>query len=59
MLSTPLQASMRPVTEATDLSNMAFSASSKVTSSTRSTPFAPITIGTPMNMPFTPYWPSR
>ena len=34
-----------PVTEATDLSNIAFSAASKVTSRTRSTPPVPTTAG--------------
>ena len=50
-----LQASTRPVTEATDFSNMAFSSAANSTSTMRSTPFSPITIGTPTNRPSTPY----
>ena len=42
-----LQASIRAWTEATDLANIAFSLSSNVISMMRSTPFAPITTGTP------------
>ena len=42
-----LQASIRPWTAATDFSNIAFSASSNEISMIRSTPFAPITTGTP------------
>ena len=43
-----LHASIKPRTEATDLANIALSASSSVISTIRSTPFAPITTGTPI-----------
>jgi len=46
--SIALQASIKPRTEATDLANIAASASSSSISTIRSTPFAPITTGTPM-----------
>ena len=42
-----LQASTRPFTESTDLANIAFSVASSSTSTTFSTPLAPITTGTP------------
>ena len=42
-----LQASIRPLTAATDFANIAFSASSNPISMIFSTPFAPITTGTP------------
>ena len=45
--SISLQAAISPCTEATDLANIAFSASSIGNSITRSTPPAPITAGTP------------
>ena len=43
----PLQASTRPRTDATDFSNIAFSSAENAISTMRSTPPAPITIGTP------------
>ena len=43
----PLQASMSVFTEATERSNIAFSLASSFTSTTVSTPPAPITTGTP------------
>ena len=45
--SMPLQASIRPCTEATDLANIAFSSSLVENSITFSAPPAPITTGTP------------
>ena len=42
-----LHASTSPCTEATDLANIPFSAASSATSTIFSTPFAPITTGTP------------
>ena len=42
-----MQASIRPFTESTDLSNIARSVASILISTTRSTPLAPITTGTP------------
>ena len=42
-----LHASIKPCTAATDLANIAFSASSSAISMIRSTPLAPITTGTP------------
>src|SRR5208282_6462314 len=42
-----LHASTRPCTDATDFSNICFSAGSSVTSTIFSTPLAPITTGTP------------
>src|SRR4051812_16148883 len=51
----PLQASTSPCTEATDFSNIAFSSPENETSTMRSTPPAPMTIGTPTYMSFTPY----
>ena len=55
----PWQASMRLFTEATDFSNIAFSSLFSSISTTRSTPAAPMTTGTPRNKPFCPYCPSR
>ena len=54
-----LHASTRPLTEATDLANISFSAASKATSTMRSTPLAPITHGTPTYMSLMPNWPDR
>ena len=45
--SISLQAATRPLTASTDLSNMAFSSLFMLISTTRSTPPAPITVGTP------------
>lgn len=52
--SMPLQAATRPFTASTDLSNIAFSVASSLTSTTRSTPLAPMMTGTPTYMPFNP-----
>ena len=54
-----LQASMRVFTESTDFANMSRSSLDISISSTRSTPFSPITTGTPTYMSFTSYSPSR
>jgi hypothetical protein len=49
-----LQAAMRPLTASTDFSNIAFSLASSFTSTTRSTPLAPMMTGTPTYMPLRP-----
>src|SRR6266571_8024073 len=54
-----LQASTRPCTAPTDLSNASRSLPASSISTTRSTPFDPITTGTPTYMSFTPYSPER
>src|SRR6266404_9352084 len=54
-----LQASTRPCTAPTDLSNASRSLPASSISTTRSTPFDPITAGTPTYMSFTPYSPER
>src|SRR6202795_5020096 len=54
-----LQASTRPCTAPTDLSNASRSLPASSISTMRSTPFDPITTGTPTYMSFTPYSPLR
>ncbi len=54
-----LQASISVRTAVTDLSNISRSAPVNSSSITRSTPFEPITTGTPTYMSFTPYSPLR
>src|SRR6266849_4671142 len=53
------QASTRPCTAPTDLSNASRSLPASSISTTRSTPFDPITTGTPTYMSLTPYSPER
>ena len=55
----PLQLSTRSFTAATELSNILFSEASNSISTTFSQPFAPIIIGTPTYISFTPYSPER
>src|SRR5882724_5826670 len=54
-----LQASTRPCTAPTDLSNASRSLPASSISTMRSTPFEPITTGTPTYMSLTPYSPFR
>src|SRR6266849_3268893 len=54
-----LQASTRPCTAPTDLSNASRSLPASSISTMRSTPFDPITTGTPTYISFTPYSPLR
>src|SRR6478609_7663298 len=54
-----LQASTRPCTAPTDLSNASRSLPASSISTMRSTPFDPITTGTPTYMSLTPYSPER
>ena len=54
-----LQASTRPCTAPTDLSNASRSLPASSISTIRSTPLDPITTGTPTYMSFTPYSPLR
>src|SRR6202158_3537827 len=54
-----LQASTRPCTAPTDLSNASRSLPVSSISTMRSTPFDPITTGTPTYMSLTPYSPFR
>ena len=54
-----LQASTRPCTAPTDLSNASRSLPASSISTIRSTPFDPMTTGTPTYMSFTPYSPLR
>src|SRR5439155_3382905 len=54
-----LQASTRPCTAPTDLSKASRSLPANSISTIRSTPFEPITTGTPTYMSFTPYSPLR
>jgi hypothetical protein len=46
-------------TLSTDFASIAFSSSERSSSTTFSTPFAPMTTGTPRKRSLTPYWPSR
>ncbi len=54
-----LQASTKPCTAPTDLSNASRSLPASSISTMRSTPFDPMTTGTPTYMSFTPYSPLR
>src|ERR1700736_7061127 len=54
-----LQASISPCTAPTDLSKASRSLPASSISTMRSTPFDPITTGTPTYMSFTPYSPLR
>ena len=54
-----MQASQRPATAPTDFWKASSSLLLNSTSMMRSTPPAPMTVGTPTYMSFTPYWPER
>lgn len=58
-LSMPLQASTRPLTAFTEVSNISCSSLLSLMFTTFSTPPAPITVGTPTYMSFTPRSPSQ